>query len=175
MRPIIVEGPDGAGKSTLVKDLGLWLKRETFHTGGATGTLEELDAKFAEIAWLTMISPGVILDRCPYISDHIYKEALGIPLLRDKANLRVRLAVLNPIIIYCCLQDKARMLMNISSEHKPHKSPEYLEGVKNLHPRIVENYETEMATLQALNFTVFRFDWTRDYFNQLVGDIVCAG
>jgi hypothetical protein len=160
VRPLIIEGPDGAGKSTLLARLSNGLDRPVFHTGGSNKDREELDRKCREQADLML--QGVILDRCTFISDPLYKEALGQPLLLSPTILRARLWTLNPIIIFCCRGSSDDMLTHILDVVKAHKPPEYLEQVKVNHPKIVAGYHREMDRLSQEGFTILRYDWKID-------------
>ena len=67
---IIIEGPDGAGKSTLAKKLSKKLDKKVLHTGGPSSTLEELIGRVKIIE----ANPDCIVDRFPYLSEIIYRK-----------------------------------------------------------------------------------------------------
>ena len=172
MRPIVVEGPDGAGKSTLLDQLAKDLDREARHTGGSNKTVAELDEKCREQAF--WMRNGIILDRCTFISDPIYKDALGQRPLRSTVILAARLWTLDPIIVYCRRASIDDMLNGILDVKKDHKPAEYLAQVRESYPRIVRGYDYVTEYLRDQGFTVLPYDWQVDSYHHLLEQIKCA-
>ena len=174
-RPIIVEGPDGAGKSTLGAKLAQDLGRAMVHTGGATNTREELQERCKDFVLTSEVSPTVF-DRCPFISDPVYKEALGIPFLIPRGLLWVQLRSINPVIVYCGGQSVDEMFTRISQSDKAHKSPEYLARVQASYPAIAAGYDREIEYLRVRGFTILTYNWSMgDYHNLREQVLKCAG
>jgi hypothetical protein len=69
---IIVEGPDGGGKTTMCKMLAEYFGTEVFHAGGPVKYLEELDTRID----IQLGEYGSIVDRCSIFSEPIYGTIL---------------------------------------------------------------------------------------------------
>lgn len=165
-RPIILEGPDGAGKSRLAQDLGYVFRSRVIHTGGANTSEEDLVLRMLTIQ-SEAVRGAVIFDRVPQISDRIYKEALGVPQLLSEHILTSELVSLRPTIVYVRRINPEDMLGSILDVKKEHKPPEYLEQVKRNHPKIVELYDQRMRELGSI-LPVRQFDWRVNRLADLV-------
>ena len=159
-RTIVLEGPDGAGKSTLAATLSLATGRPVLHTGGPNYTLEGLQAKLTQIETEALDNP--IFDRVCHISQFIYEG----PPINDQEHLMTQdemtermVNTYNPIVIYCRLQSVEDMLVSITTNWKPHKPPEYLEKVKVGFPTIVRRYDETVVGLIGRRMDVLRWDW----------------
>jgi len=157
-RTIVLEGPDGAGKSTLGEVLSKAFNRPLVHTGGANRTPEQLEARLASIE---AHSPGVIFDRVSHISQWIYEEtATDQPHLLPQEEMLQRLRErVHPIIVYCRRHKIDDMLSSILATPKPHKPPEYTEKVKPTFPKIVELYDRVMLRAPMRFDGVIWYDW----------------
>jgi len=148
---IIVEGPDGSGKSTLGKKLG----GRVLHSGGPCTDPDELMARVKRLS--EQYREGDVIDRFPYLSEIVYGQpAIIDPMLlismweefQEKRNAR---------LIYC-RTDIPTMYKNISHKAKEHKSAEYLEEVKSRYFEIVTKYD-ELFSIVSVNHI---FDWQKD-------------
>lgn len=169
-RTIIVEGPDGAGKSHLVRDLAYVFHREAQHTGGSARTMGELEERLHRVE----VAPGgrFIFDRCPHISDGIYKRALGLPLILPPRDLAFRLLVETrpaPILIYCRRDDPKSMKDSISRVQKDHKPPEYTEKVLQSFDKVLKGYDEWFGRLPPRGYLTY--DWATDTLSDLVSRI----
>jgi hypothetical protein len=167
LRPIILEGPDGAGKSTLGVQLAKDLGRIYLHTGGAAHTQPELMQRCMDFICLAD-QKNLVFDRCPFISDPIYKKALKLNQLIDPEVLSSSLCLLNPVIIYCQRQTAQQMLESIDYRDKPHKSPEYKAKVVTNHRAIVYEYDRKVQFLRSRGFTILDYDWSIDDYSILL-------
>lgn len=167
-RPVIVlEGPDGAGKSTLAERLAFKYQWPIVHTGGALKSREEYFER-VEAKKLRTAS-NVIFDRVPMISELVYCSVQGrAPFIHEWEAMN-DLIKLRPVVIYCRLSDSDRMLERILSSPKPHKSAEYLELVKRNHPLLVKKYDAVMRLVPAE--MVVSYNWERDDWTYLEGAI----
>lgn len=170
-RVIVVEGPDGAGKSTLAQRLSKEMGRPLLHTGGPPASKELLLMKLEKI---DAAQNNVILDRTPHISDPIYAKAEGRPLFLPVSSLHTRLQELNPIIIYCRLKSPREMYKHMykgmDKEHKPQK---HFAVVAENYLGIVQDYDTAMLKVQmTLGLDVLYYDWTQQSANMLSRELV---
>lgn len=168
-KSIIVEGPDGVGKSILVSRLSKDLKMPSFHTGGATRDLAELTARCQEVILRDGVTPTVF-DRAPFVSDNVYKGALGLPFLRSTEDLHRELEIINPVVILCQTA-KSR----ISRSLKQHKPREYTDQVKSVYPKVLEGYASQVKALQERGISVLFYDWMEDWYEVLLAEVkLCA-
>jgi hypothetical protein len=115
------------------------------------------------------------MDRTGFISDPIYKLAMGVRPFINENILHRRLKSLSPIIIYC-RRDTLQMLDAISLEKKAHKSPEYLAQVKRNYYEVVAGYDRAMQRISEAGFIYQQFDWAKDNYDLLLKGIKqCVG
>jgi hypothetical protein len=110
--PIIVEGPDGGGKTTVAKDLCEKLERvycrpseEDLSSTGGPGGIGLVEWWDSQLGKSSLDLGGNVYDRCFYISDPIYQQAqpwrgLLVP-SEDTRRGIMRLWGVEPIIIFC--------------------------------------------------------------------------
>lgn len=167
-RPVIVlEGPDGAGKSTLAERLAFKYQWPIVHTGGPLKSREDYFDRLRDKNLYN--AKNCIFDRVPMISELVYC------LVQDRApfvhewEAMNHLYELRPVVIYCRLADSDRMLDKVIASPKAHKSPEYLELVKQHHAALVKKYDAVMRMVPAE--LVISFNWERDTWDFLEGAI----
>lgn len=155
---VIVEGPDGAGKSTLIQNLVALGGFVSAHTGGPPRDKQDLEDKLAKVATaLDAAGPDtLILDRHPAVSDPIYSKVTGSRSFATPGELGEQVGALNPVFVYC-RGSADSMRGNISKSPKAHKPPEHLLKVIQKHGEIVKLYDAFFAQTPHI-----RFDWQRD-------------
>ena len=154
-KTIIIEGPDGAGKTYLGTFLKKELKRELHHTGGPS---EAINIKLQ--ALMVMNSKTIIFDRCPVISELIYGEVLrGKSLISKKeANNYFTWIKLKTIIIFC--RPPIETITGVNWLEKPHKSAKHIEQVTDKILKIIYAYDEIIKKLRQKNLIVINFDRT---------------
>lgn len=171
LQTIILEGPDGTGKSTLLTTLAGVLGMEAHHTGAARHTLEDLEEalKFVEDR------PGQLFDRCSHISNGIYARVQGRPDLVPEHEMSRRLREdVSPIIVFCRFRgegSEAAMLENMTKSPKPHKSEVDTQVVVDAHPLIVAEYDRVMQNLEGI-VPIVTYDFRVDSLENLVSTLI---
>jgi hypothetical protein len=170
---IIVEGPDGAGKTTLVNRL---MEHPTLDlVRGERGCTSE-DGALPELAnWVDRVlsiesQRKVLYDRFPLYSDFAYG-----PLIRGYASARFddftwvhsRMNMLkarhNPMVIFC-LPPKAVVIDNIMGSHEP--STVHLKGVLREIEAIYDLY-VHQASMSPFYTSTWVWDYRKDNFADL--------
>lgn len=159
-KPIVVEGPDGSGKTTLIAKVSEWLNVPVFHTGGPPATKEELLDRIHRIEAAQF---DCVFDRVPFISEPIYRKADGKPMLIPEEELRQGLVRMNPTIIWCELPTVQDMFAGISTEKKSHKSDEHLQEVFRNYHRIAALYRETKKELRASGFDIIQWNYKKGW------------
>lgn len=166
---IVIEGPDGSGKTTLAKKVAESLKASYVHGGGPTK--DETDALERCVKELVLCASSnlYVLDRTTIICEQVYGQVFrGAPLLSRVllSNFEERMLKDTAMLIYCrpngtILHTHARAERERaeSAEHqeKPHKTVEQFRRVETYLPKIITTYDALFARI-ALRFPVIRFD-----------------
>lgn len=166
MPNIIVEGPDGAGKTTLTEMLRERVKRRYFvmlrHSCRPYTWADAI--AFLDLINRTPIQLTMVIDRHPIISEPIYG-----PILRGKDLLEAqsdewKLSVIqhtSDFVVYC-RPPRGTIIENLS------KQPQ-LAGVAEKIDQLIEAYDIAIERLRAARVRVYVYDWTNpDSFNHVV-------
>lgn len=97
---IIVEGPEGSGKSYLAEHLGRIFRAEVFHSGGPPRSVDELVGRIQK----QRSSFGSVLDRSSFVSELVYGPVVrgGTSIPRTELIEHARSFMLEGwILIYC--------------------------------------------------------------------------
>lgn len=144
---IVLEGPDGAGKSTLFEKLRpVFREYEFAHSGGPVRSSLDLGAR------MTQQHARQVRDRHFCISEPIYGKFFNRP------NLIVDSVINNwlqhrPFVIFCFAPDNA-----LSEQKGEHDTPEHAAGVAANHPAIVSEYQM-LATRGDLPYPCVVYRW----------------
>lgn len=169
--PILVEGPDGGGKSTLVRNLSDVYKIAYEGSGGKVADERDLMRRLNEVE----ISPYKLFDRSSHISNWVYAVALETDPYRDLAYHQRRLAFWNPIVIHCRRASVEDHRENVSKAIKAHKTSEYLDAVMENLDRIYRLYDIYFESLsEDKGVRVIRYDWSTTSLSTLVLQIESA-
>jgi hypothetical protein len=171
MSIVVVEGPDGSGKTTLIKNLRNATRRY-FVTLGSGGPPQNVLNVTCVTAWIAQMAMGrvpVVCDRLSLISEPIYGE-----ILRDENIFEgtyttedIKQFLLDHVdrVIYC---RPPTSMINKQIESEPQ-----LEGVWANLPALVRKYDYTMKMLKHWGVHVVEYDWAR-YENNLL-DVMFFG
>lgn len=154
---VVVEGPDGSGKSTLIDNLRLTCSRH-FVSLRRSGPPKNADELTSIIRWMTRMEVSLvplICDRYPLISEPIYGNAIrGTNLLDGIYDVDAQKAIFKSVdrVIYC--RPPTSVIY-----HKIHANPQ-LKGVVEKIEEITQNYDHVMKLLAHWGVHVTWYDWT---------------
>lgn len=151
---IIIEGPEGSGKSYLAKQLAEATDLPVHHFGGPPKSAEEHARQLKKS--MQLLDTLVIQDRSPWVSEPVYNVALrseehmvkwphywsGIILKKMK-------------IIYCRPPDET-IRLNLCKAPKGYKSEDYEELIKKQSKVLITTYDLFMSRIKP--WVVY--DWT---------------
>ena len=152
-RPIVVDGADGSGKSTLIAECF----PDALHMGGPPKTREELRER------LHMLEPGRVYDRWTGISELVYGTIIRGNLLVPRSEFNEAIKKYRPIVIYCRPPPKV-MFQNLKRQVvKPHKDREFIFKIIKNANQIHAMYDNLMdSVLPKLGCVVFKYDYTHE-------------
>jgi hypothetical protein len=159
---ILLEGPDGAGKSTLAEKLSKRFDALVHHSSRPLNS-EQLRRNMNTICDMDdSIGEIIIVDRAGWISEFVYSRAMfREQMLSTKELLSYHNRI--QIVIYCTAED-----YNIV-EGKEHKPPEYMKRLYESHSRIVDEYEVFFSFPRR--FPILRYNYQIDDYSDLVMEI----
>jgi adenylate kinase family enzyme len=165
-KAIAIDGPDGAGKTTLINRLASDLGREVIHSGGPPKSRQEWTDR--QLRFRGLARQPVLIDRLPHISEQIYG-----PLYNRKVDTALNREVLelNPVIVFCCLRDEFEMLRYIDQGPKAHKPSSHMELVLDHHPSIVLSYKRLMIHLACKGAQIIPYSWPDDRYENLLQEL----
>jgi len=155
---IVIEGADGCGKSTLVKQLNKDLGLPVFHSGGpkTKGAMEKM---LDDLEIMSFCKQAYICDRVPFVSELVYSQAFGREPVIPAKDLMDYWLLPDIKIVYCKI-DQATALANMSREFKAHKPAEHTAIVEQRHADIVNIYDDLIDSAESARIKVFEYDWT---------------
>lgn len=159
---IIVEGPDGAGKTSLITRLrdDLGVETRPRHCTSEDGPLDGL-LQWVEDDLKTHVHEG-IYDRHPLISELVYGPIIrGEALLGDDVdrlvNVLLKFKHYDPLIIMC-LPPRAQVRVNVAQNHQADTA--HQQGVLKYTDGLWSMYYYRYIELLSNGFRVLRWDYT---------------
>ena len=155
-KPIIVEGPDGAGKSIIATQIAKALELPLIHEGGPPRTRRESSNRVTKS--ILNLRTNCVCDRVGFVSSAIYgKYRYQIPVIPSSLSIKIAQAY-KPIVVYC----KPTQLQHKFEEYD---DPEYLAWLTCFKPWIKLEYDLYMRRVDHLSY-----DWIADVDGQdLIG------
>jgi hypothetical protein len=146
---IILEGPDGGGKSTLQALLAKrYPKWKAEHSGGPIKSSEDYETRSRD---LMDGDRRRIMDRCMFISEGVYAPVFDRALPPDY-HQRARLfrVMVRPLVVWCLPQN-----YNLEDQSNPaFDTPEYVEKIRKRHALLAQRYSLEKTYWPSVDF-----DW----------------
>lgn len=160
---VVVEGPDGCGKTTLVETLRhtvgryFWVLRPSRPPENRGQILQTLN-------WVYGRHPSidVLFDRHPVIGETVYGPTIrGASKLADFNSPEGRKILLRPVtLIIYCRPITPVIEANVSKNYQ-------MDGVRNNIANLVDGYDQLMDEL-SWSFPVVRYDYNKDDVNSIV-------
>jgi hypothetical protein len=154
---VIIEGPDGAGKSTLVKWLGEQVDRSFVARWNVPPrSRKQLERNLRASKLLMKCGKKIIQDRSPWVTEPIYGALKQGPYrTRTWSRYRAQLKSSQPIIVYC-RPPKEVIKEHATTGSSPLDTPEYLNWIGDNIDTLIYLYDLFFESLQAFNY-----DWTK--------------
>lgn len=159
MKLVVVEGPDGSGKSTLIGRLRQESKRHflVLRRVNPPNNIAQIGGAVDLLSYASSCDVDVVCDRHPFISEPIYGLTLRnrnlLEGLYGPAAIRATICDTIGRIIYC--RPPIEQIVNCA------KNQEQLLGVHEHILTLIEAYDEVMANLRIeLGIPVLRYDWT---------------
>lgn len=156
---IVLEGPDGAGKTTLANQLSAALNIAVQHSGGPPKSREEIIERQRTLNDRLRRKELFIADRVPLISDSVYGPIIrgGTPFeTLPHFGIELRMYLTAPIIY--CRPPISRIADTVYKRKEPpkaYKSIDHILGVKDNLSGIVLSYDWVVG-----DFPHWNYDWT---------------
>jgi hypothetical protein len=154
MTTILVEGPDGSGKTTLIEKARGSQNEHYFIKVKASRYPTDVSLSFQYLSWLHQCPHDLMLDRLSFVSERIYGPLLrGVDLFK---NLPLSFGIKGmDAVVYCRPNDDVIFANVDKSVH--------LKGVSTNIGAIITAYDDLMRTIKEKNITqVFNYDYNED-------------
>lgn len=165
---IILEGPDGGGKSTLSGELSDAFSRMPVHSiGRSPGTSEGVRANIRLCQ--SRVRDRCVQDRVTQISEQIYGAVFGRQHIPEAAfhTAQLLLAELNPIIVYCRVED----LDKVVHTQEEYETEDDIRRVTENLLRLRSLYD-DLFSRPPFAELVIRFDYTTDNIQELIDEFI---
>lgn len=152
---VIIEGPDGSGKSTLCKELSEKTGWKIYHSR-LPKDFEDIKQIDLEVLSLLQDSDNWIVDRVTSISDPVYREAFSLNARIPGDYLMETLKRYKNIPIVFCEQPE-----NYQAKEKSYKDDGYHKNVKENAQRLRTGYKACSEIMSDLGFRVIGFNYLK--------------
>jgi nicotinamide riboside kinase len=145
-KAIIIEGPDGSGKSVMAHKLGKLLARNVLKYPGPPDSVHSEDCRIK--GSIKSLGEPVIMDRAPFITSIVYAPII-FPNLDPFVTIEMArevCGVWRPVIYFCNRY--------VDNAQKPDESDEYYRSIQDARWSIVTKYEIIMSVLADVTCVV---------------------
>lgn len=153
--PIVIEGPDGSGKTTLIEQSF----PNAIHGGGPPHNYGEF------LQRLRSLERGKVYDRWMGISELVYGPIVRGSIIGGMEGHRQILSAIElcaPIVIYCRPPDDVLEENMRTQQVKAHKSLNHIQRIQMQRYEIREAYDELMRDIERLGANVYHYDYTAE-------------
>lgn len=153
---IILEGPEGSGKSYLAKQLAEATNLPVHHFGGPPKSAEQHARQLQKS--MELLKHPIIQDRSPWVSEPVYNVALlGNEHMVKWPHYWSGVLLSKMKIIYCRPPDETIQL-NLCGTSKEYKTKDYEELIKKRSKVLIATYDLFMSKIKPW----ISYDWTAE-------------
>lgn len=145
MAKIIIEGPDGAGKSYAIEHIRSAINIPLYPIQGPPKSPSDA----VNMVTTALDAEGYIFDRFPLISEMIYGPIIRNTHIFDPSWLK-RLNPEEDFIVY--VRPSRDVILSHQLESKPHKPLEHVRKVQEKHNKIIDAYDELMNRVPHIRF-----------------------
>lgn len=161
MAKIIIEGPDGSGKSYTACSIERAVPLSIYPTQGPPKSAGEIVRRVIKFFG----QDNLIFDRCPLISEMVYGPVIRGNHIFDKSWL-IRFDPQKDIIVYC--RPSTDTIIETKLVQKDHKPQDHVEEVIKKHHRIIERYDVIMSYIDG----VIEFNRDNQTLEELCAELI---
>jgi len=169
MALVIVEGPDGSGKSTLIESLKASFKWAGVFVSAGPKSFEDQAARYKVLCNLPE-QELFLSDRSFLYGEEVYPKIFNRDPKWSVERLRKMRLDCRHLVIYTRLEDDA-YLTDRMVDGKSHKSAEHMDQVRKSTGILLDAYDDMMVDALVSGVSVIKYDWENNPLRELIEDI----
>jgi len=170
--PIVIEGPDNAGKSSLANDIATRLGGLVIHAGPPVSDYSKMAKDIAQMD-LDLANPehrNDVFDRAACISESVYQNHCGADDLALTGGIQ-RLLARDTILIYC--RPPSSTLMDFSTHlTKAYDTEETMQKIVDNAHLYIERYDEVFSKIPHINFSWIDAVDNKNWYNSFINATV---